>query len=229
MPRGAKLKFHSMLPKDALGDMPGKAAMRTIRYNALGKPGVIKPSGPVAKPEVVSKKDTIVQMKQEERATANELWKKTSKDGLEHAKIVNEETTYIKGGKSGFDFHPPKNTFSMHHTHPTGDSPLSGIDLGTFLETKQFKNCSASSPKRVYIATKRKNTMIPKKSGKGIAKEINGLAQKINTENTEAKMLKTFTLPTKEEAKIIWHDAVDQSNKITAKKYNFDYISFTRK
>jgi hypothetical protein len=50
MPRGAKLKFHSMLPKDALTGMPGRAAMRTIRYNALGKPVGITPK--VIKPKV---------------------------------------------------------------------------------------------------------------------------------------------------------------------------------
>jgi hypothetical protein len=42
MPKGAKLKFHSMLPKDALVDMPSEEAMRTIRYNALGKLAAIE-------------------------------------------------------------------------------------------------------------------------------------------------------------------------------------------
>ncbi len=35
MPRGAKLKFHSMLPEDALTDMPGKDAMLEIRKAML--------------------------------------------------------------------------------------------------------------------------------------------------------------------------------------------------
>jgi len=43
MPRGAKLKFYSQLPSDAISTMPGKEAMRAVRYNALGKPGAIKP------------------------------------------------------------------------------------------------------------------------------------------------------------------------------------------
>jgi hypothetical protein len=73
MPKGAKLKFHSMLPKDAMVDMPGKEAMRTVRYNALGKPGAITPTSPKPpSPKVPSKtvtpirkKDPLAQMKQE--------------------------------------------------------------------------------------------------------------------------------------------------------------------
>jgi hypothetical protein len=222
MPRGMKLKYATQLPEDAITkDIPDKAAMRKIRHEMLGKPAAIKPSMLVTKPKVLSTKESLAQLKREERATANELWAETSKDGLEHAKIVNDGIRHIRGD--------PKNDFIMHHTHPTWDSPLSGTDLGTFLETKQFKKNVASSPKRIYIAIKKKDTIIPKMSGKRIADKINELAQKINTENTEVKMLKTFTMPTKEEAVIIWHDAMEQANKIIAEKYNFDYISFSRK
>jgi hypothetical protein len=51
MPRGNKLKFYSMLPKDAITAMPDKVAMRAIRYDLLGKPTAIKPSG-ISKPKL---------------------------------------------------------------------------------------------------------------------------------------------------------------------------------
>jgi hypothetical protein len=51
MPRGKKLKFYSMLPKDAIKAMPDKDAMRAIRYDLLGKPAAIKPSG-ISKPKL---------------------------------------------------------------------------------------------------------------------------------------------------------------------------------
>jgi hypothetical protein len=105
MPRGAKLKFHSMLPKEALTDMPGKDTMRTIRYNALGKPGAIKPR--VVRPKVTKvkpvsehvKKKIEEKVKEQPKEKVKEKVKETLKEKVQkivkkkaEKKIVKKET-----------------------------------------------------------------------------------------------------------------------------------------
>jgi hypothetical protein len=97
MPRGAKLKFHSMLPKDALVDMPGKEAMRTIRYNALGKPAAIKPTvvkSKVTKVKSVSehaKQKVVEKLKEQPKEKVEEKIKKVVKK-----KIIKEKKPEVR-------------------------------------------------------------------------------------------------------------------------------------
>jgi len=266
MPKGAKLKFHSMLPKDAISAMPNKAAMRTIRYNALGKPGAIKPTiikpkvakikPPSVKPKVTkvkpkvvekitkpvekkvvkekivkpkaTKKAQIEKIKKEEREKADELWKKTAKDGNEHAKITNSKTIYMDGDKKGVKMPRLETLHQQQHTHPNWDAPLSGGDLSVFLKNPSTTQLSASSPKNIYVVKRRIDTIIPKESGIVLRTKHDDLYKKMAKEMVGDFKKKTGRLPTPKQAQKISRDALINANKAVAKEYNVDYMVFTR-
>jgi hypothetical protein len=220
MPRGMKLKYKVV---------PGNIEIRAIRHEMLGKPAAIKPSMPVTKPEVLSKKDAFVQLKQEERTHADELWKKTDKDGCEHIKLTNSKTTYADGNKNSVAWSIPNGPFKARHTHPEWDSPLSGPDLANFLTINNMRRTAASSPERVYVAIKTGKTIHPWKTRAVFIDDFKMTATEINKEKTMTFLGKEFRNPTKMEAQKIWHDANDEANKLFAKQYKYEYISFTRK
>jgi hypothetical protein len=153
MPKGAKLKYHSMLPKDALTDMPGKETMSTIRYDALGKPTAIKPKVPISKAKTVKRMS--------DKEIADDLWRETAKDGKEHAIIRNGLPRTFSGNAHGVDFKPgdiPKTPFELHHTHPNWDSPPSIGDIGFFLGNSKNRVMVAASDKNIYKLTKMEKT-----------------------------------------------------------------------
>jgi hypothetical protein len=231
MPRGMKLKYATQLPEDAITKvMPDKVAMRKIRHEMLGKPAAIKPSMLVTKPEVLSKKEAFEQLKREERATADELWEKTSKDGNEHMKITNAKTSFITGKKTSVSYDLPKTSFKAMHTHPGWDSPPSARDIVNLLTTPNMRQTSAASPKRIYVAMKEGETKaVPGVRQNRFIKTFRNYARDINDEMLKKAKAKTGRSLTKDEILEIWHDANDETNKIFAKKYKYEYISFTRK
>jgi SPP1 gp7 family putative phage head morphogenesis protein len=182
----------------------------------------------IEKKAKVAPEKKIEQLKKEERATANELWKETKKDGFEHVKIVNDGVHYVTGTKRGFSFKGPSSPFRAHHTHPEWDSPLSAKDYVGFFKHKNYKEMIASSPTRIYMAQKRADTAFPHVAPEILEKEFEGIAHGINKKATYNFYKKTGNNPTKKQALKIWHDALDETNKIFAKKYKFDYISFPR-
>jgi hypothetical protein len=274
MPKGAKLKYHSMLPKDALTDMPGKEAMRTIRYNALGKPAGITPKTivkKVVKPTEVKekikkkveekikekikekakvkvekelkkkvkvpkkgKKAQLEKIKKEERETANELWKKTDKDGCEHAKVTNSKTDYAKGNSDSVYIRSPRTSFKMAHTHPDykfhpeWDSPLSGADIAKLLRDTKCTRLSAASSKRIFVVSRTKDTKYAPESFKMLSDKFTKKSNEIYKKSIATYKKKTRMIPNKSEAAKIWRDSILEMNKEVAKDYNLDYSVFSR-
>ena len=144
MPKGSKLKFHSMLPEDAIPTMPGKEAMHTIRYNALGKPAAITPTGP---PKWGFSDDEF-------REKADVLWTNTEKDSKEHMMLFNGKFKEIRGTSNKVSFTPPKTSYISLHTHPEWDSPLSGPDIGNFLAVPQERVGGAITKESIYLIKK---------------------------------------------------------------------------
>ena len=276
LPKGAKLKFHSMLPKDVISAMPSTSAMRTIRYNALGKPGAIKPSIPITKPKVTpkptpskavpkptsvkpslpkptktpsatpketgklriakektvkpkaGKKSQLEKMKKEEREKANELWKKTDKDGFEHAKVTNSRTSYASGNGDSVYIRAPSTSFKSIHTHPGWDAPLSGADVTTILKETNCNRLSAASSKRIFVMSRTKDTKYAPESFKVLNAKFTNKSKEIYKKAISVHKKKTGKLPTKSEASQIWGDSILEMNKAVAKEYKLDYTAFSR-
>lgn len=184
---------------------------------------------PMKKP-LPKKEDPLKQLKKDERKTADELWKETKRDGNEHLKLTNSKISYATGDAVSVHYRIPRTPFDARHTHPDWDSPLSGVDLSNFLGTPNMQSTGASSPNRVYVALKQYETKrFLRDDRKILADEFKAIAGKINNKATVKLMVKTGKGPTQAQTSKIWHDALDEANKIFAKKYKYTYISFGRK
>jgi hypothetical protein len=93
-----------------------------------------------------------------------------------------------------------------------------------------MRQTSAASPKRIYVAIKGAETEdIARTPRNYFIKKFRNYARDINDEMLKKAKAKIGRPLTKEEILEIWHDANDETNKIFAKKYKYEYISFTRK
>ena len=214
MPRGAKLKFHSMLPGDALTDMPGKEAMRTIRYDMLGKPIAIKPKVPVKTPKAATKAKTIETMNDKE--IANELWEKTAIDGKEHAIIRNGLPHILGGQKNSVNVKAadiPTSSYEFHHSHPV-EVGFSGNDISAFLSQHNMNTMTATTATKIHKIVKTPGTK----------KLSNTMINDFNREY-RAEVKGAFEPMAKIEgrSKELWDESIQAITKRTAKWFDFTY------
>jgi hypothetical protein len=214
MPRGAKLKFHSMLPKDALVDMPGKDAMRTIRYNTLGKPAAITPK------LLISKTKTVKRMIDKE--IADDLWRETAKDGKEHGFMLNDKALKVIGDKDSIslDGFGKGVQYKAYHTHPGWDCPLSQQDVALLLRKEDKREISAITKK--YIYTLSKTTDTPKIEGFGTYAKVYEKMQKQADAIFRAKQHTASNL------KVLRKKSLVEAGKEIAKEYHLKYTIIKR-
>jgi hypothetical protein len=145
-------------------------------------------------------------------------------------KITNSETIYITGKKTSVSYEVPETSFTGMHTHPSWDSPLSGSDILNLLTTPNMRQTAAASPKRIYVAIKGEETKVVARTYQNtFIKLFKNYATDINNELLNKEKTKIGRPLAKDEITKIWHDANDETNKIFAKKYKYEYISFPRK
>lgn len=193
----------------------------------LGKPKIKKPLAkkPLPKKDQI---DPLEQLKKEERANADELWKKTKKDGNEHMKVTNSKTTYFSGNKHGISWKEPITRFKGHHTHPNWDCPLGGVDIGNYLKIPNMDRMTASSSKRIYVAFRTSKTIVPRESVKFLAKKHQKMSNGIYSKARLAFRNKTGRDATEAEASELLRGAMTETNEQFAKEYKFKVLTFGR-
>lgn len=195
LPKGSKIPNANFLPAAELKGMPGKEGMRAIRAEMLN-------------------------VKTNDMKIADKLWRVSEKDGMEHAQIRSIEGTASFGGNNhavkfdSSDF--PNSRFTLHHTHPSWDSPLSGSDLRVFLNHKTNTEMVAITKTSIYKAVRMPGT----KGFKRPSEEVNFVSKfKTSANKCYTRNLDQGGVPDK-----IWRESLIEAGQGMGEKYGFKYI-----
>lgn len=225
MPRGAKLKFYSLLPEgNRTHVMPGPLKMRAIRNRLLGMPPEIGPRapkhGPAPPSTPLERIDPWSMSDDTWKLESDKLYAKSIKDGNEHLKLFNNITKEFIGTKNAVKFERPNHNYYSLHTHPNWDSPLSPGDFVSMLASPHEKCSGATTKRAIYIIRK-----TPKTRSMTFQKEVAKFKESWESKRNgviKDMMKKTGKIPD-------MTDVALEIGKIMAKKHGLEYKVILRK
>lgn len=234
----------------AVRETVDKKAVETKKKVEIPKKKVVAPKKEVVKPEKKAsiEKKAVPQkepskkiaseekIKAEERASADELWKKTNKDGYEHAKVTTSSRTEYADGAANDSVYirAPKTPYTSAHTHPDfkfhpeWDCPQSGADIASILKDTNCTRLSASSSKRIFVMNRTKDTKYAPENFTMLKDKFTKTSNEIFNNTVKQYKKKFGKIPDKDKAAKIWRESILEMNKQVAKDYNLDYMVIAR-